>query len=157
MVLSISTDRVVTAINPKDGLFTVEAGAVILAKRGAQEANKADIEHQHPFPFPNQILHIKDRKQDIQNDADPHGSRLHQHETERTAASHITGGAGDQYKTIQSGYYTQRQQNQIRLPHKFKQYIFQASDHSKLQVFVILQRHPPPPFDDLVYHIRISL
>ena len=42
MVLSISTDRVVTAINPKDGLFTVEAGAVILAM-GCRERTRGAI------------------------------------------------------------------------------------------------------------------
>ena len=42
MVLSISTDRVVTAINPRDGLFTVEAGAVILAM-GCRERTRGAI------------------------------------------------------------------------------------------------------------------
>ncbi len=42
MVLSISEDRKVTAVNTKDGLFTVEAGAVILAM-GCRERSRGAL------------------------------------------------------------------------------------------------------------------
>jgi sarcosine oxidase subunit alpha len=42
MVLSVSSDRRVTAVNPEDGLFTVEAGAVILAM-GCRERTRGAL------------------------------------------------------------------------------------------------------------------
>lgn len=42
MVLSVSADRIVTAVNPEDGLFSIQAGAVILAM-GCRERTRGAL------------------------------------------------------------------------------------------------------------------